>query len=158
MVRMAVCAVAWVWTWVFIERRRVHTMWLLNEKVAVRAVGKVRGSDGAVLLVADPSGEWSLPGVSLGRFDQPQSRLREHLESTHGIKADEWRPVSARRSRGTGLDGVYLCDVVGAHPLAKASMTMKFMKATNLHPSVDVASRQVIGLIGATDFEGGAHA
>ena len=81
--RMVVGALAWVWTRVFTERVRVRTMWLLNEKVAVRVVGVVRGPDGAILMVADPAGRWTLPGVPLGRLDQPQSRLRDHLQGTH---------------------------------------------------------------------------
>lgn len=155
--RVVVRSLAWVWTRVLTERVRVRTMWLLSEKVAVRAVGIVRDPDGAMLMVADRSGKWSLPEVSLGRFDQPQLRLREHLNGMHGLKADNWRPVTTLRSRGTGLDCVYLCDVVGSHPPAKAGMTMKFMKVTNLDRSVDMASRQVIGLIGAADLEGVGH-
>ena len=65
--RMVVGALAWVWTRVFTERVRVRTMWLLNEKVAVRVVGIVRGPDGAILMVADPSGRWTLPGVLTNR-------------------------------------------------------------------------------------------
>lgn len=156
-VRLAVRLLAWVWTQVLTERIRVRTMWFINQKVAVRVVGIVRGADGAILMVADTLGQWSLPVVSVGRFDQPQSRLREHLEGRHGIKVGNWRPVSARRLRHAGLDCVYMCDVVCSDPPAKAGMAMKFKTLTNLDPSVDVASREVIEFVPVGDWQGFGH-
>jgi len=147
--RMVVGALAWLWTRVFTERVRVRTMWLLNEKVAVRVVGIVRGPDGAILMVADPAGRWTLPGVPLGRLDQPQSRLRDHLQGTHGIGARNWRPVSARRSRHAGLECIYTCDVSSWHSRTNAAVAMKFMTVSNLDPSVDDASSDIISFIGS---------
>jgi hypothetical protein len=147
--RMVVGALAWLWTRVFTERVRVRTMWLLNEKVAVRVVGIVRGPDGAILMVADPAGRWTLPGVPLGRLDQPQSRLRDHLQGTHGIGARNWRPVSARRSRHAGLECIYTCDVASWDPRTNAAVAMKFMTVSNLDPSVDDASSDIISFIGS---------